>query len=72
MESTRAETRIHNVNPGAPRLTTHPFRALFVGKNGRGKTHAVVEHLILDPDSPVDPVIWVAPTPSLEQPMIQR
>jgi len=43
-----------------------------VGESGCGKTHAVVERLILDPDSPFDRVIWVASAPSLEQPMIQR
>ena len=72
MEQIRAETAIEHRNPGAPRLPTHPFRGLFVGESGCGKTHAVVEHLILDPQSPFDRVIWVAPAPSLEQPMIQR
>lgn len=72
MESLREETKIEHRNPGAPRLPRHPFRGLFVGESGSGKTHAVVEHLILDPDSPFDRVIWVAPEASLEQPLIQK
>jgi len=72
MEQLRAETEIGHRNPGAPRLPRHPFRALFVGESGSGKTHVVVEHLILDPESPFDRVIWAAPAASLEQPMIQR
>lgn len=72
MEQIREETAIEHRNPGAPRLPTHPFRGLYVGESGSGKSHAVVEHLLLDPQSPFDRVIWCAPAASLEQPLIAR
>jgi len=72
MESLRATSEIEHSNPGAPRLPRHPFRGLFVGESGSGKTQAVIEHLILDPQSPFERVIWCAPAPSLEQPIVQH
>ena len=72
MDQLREETASEQNNPGAPRLPAHPFRGLWVGESGCGKTHSVIENLILDPESPFDRVIWVAPAASLEQPIIKR
>jgi len=72
MEQLRATSEIAHSNPGAPRLPRHPFRGLLVGESGSGKTRAVIEHLMLDPQSPFERVIWYAPAPRLEQPIVQH
>lgn len=59
-------------NPGAPRLPAHPFRGCVAGMSGSGKTQWVVENLILDPQTPFDRFIWVAPKYSLEQDKVKR
>lgn len=45
---------------------------LVVGESGSGKSQWVVQHLVLDEQSPYDQVIWVAPAASLEQPLVQK
>ena len=59
------------VNRGAPRIPPHPWRGVVAGASNTGKTYAVLEHFILDPDSPFEYVIWCAPKMSLEQPKLQ-
>jgi hypothetical protein len=54
-------------NPGAPRLPAHPFRAVVAGSSDSGKTHWVVDNLILDKQTPFDRYIWIAPEYSLKQ-----
>jgi hypothetical protein len=66
---TSRETRYRN--PGAPRLPPHPFRGVVGGASGSGKTHWVVEHLVLEKSTPFDRFIWLAPAYSLEQTKIK-
>lgn len=58
-------------NPGAPRLPSHPFRLCALGQSGSGKTMWVVRHVILDPQSPFDRIIWCAPADSLQQRIVR-
>ena len=62
---------VKHVNRGAPRIPPHPWRGVVAGASNTGKTYAVLEHFILDPDSPFEYVIWCAPKMSLEQPKLQ-
>ena len=54
-------------NPGSPILPRHPFRGLVTGSSGSGKSHWVITHWILNPETPFDRVLWCAPKTSLKQ-----
>ena len=50
----------------------HPCRAIICGASGSGKTRFILEEVMLDPKSPFDKVIFVAPKFSLEQEKLQK
>lgn len=50
----------------------HPCRAIICGASGCGKTRFILEDVILDPKSPFDKVLFVAPKFSLEQEKLQK
>jgi len=67
-ENSRLKTRSHKVEMEAPQM---PFRALFVGTSGSGKTgtltRLILEHYPPKPLGPLRRLVWVCPSDSKTQ-----
>lgn len=55
----------------SPFMPKPPLRIMEYGSTGTGKTHWLLNTILLSPDNPFDFVIWIAPEFSLQQKSLQ-